>query len=176
VCDGSHRNSGSYGDFGIGDCFDRNYRLSWDWQFLQCANLGGGEVGQAKKNHRDRRAREIAEDFAGDTLPVYSLFLRDLCDSLSYFRRRSQSKRDRRGFCRRHAPVYSLFLRDLCDSLSYFRREPISTSSRNPARTGAPLGPTAAATIIPCDSRPRILRGTRLATMTTLRPIRVSGA
>src|ERR1035438_2394156 len=57
---------------------------------------------------------------------------------------------------------------------AYLRRAPISTSSRKPARTGRPPS-REAATIMPLDSRPRSLRGARLATMTTLRPIRDSG-
>src|SRR5450631_734751 len=58
---------------------------------------------------------------------------------------------------------------------TYFSRAPISTSSRNPASTGVPWSPSEAATIMPFDSSPRILRGSRLATMTTLRPISDSG-
>src|SRR5271169_3339886 len=59
---------------------------------------------------------------------------------------------------------------------SYFSLAPTGTSSRNPARTGTPSSPRDAATIIPCDSNPRSLRGARLATITTLRPISFSGS
>src|SRR5258708_854789 len=52
---------------------------------------------------------------------------------------------------------------------------PTGTSSRNPASTGLPPS-SEAATIMPFDSTPRSLRGSRLATITTLRPIRSSGA
>jgi hypothetical protein len=57
---------------------------------------------------------------------------------------------------------------------SYLRRAPSSTSSRKLARTGLPPSRDAARSM-PLDSRPRILRGARLATMTTLRPMRDSG-
>ena len=57
----------------------------------------------------------------------------------------------------------------------YFSFAPTGTSSRNPASTGRPSSPNEAATIMPCDSSPRSLRGCRLATMTTLRPISFSG-
>ncbi len=60
-------------------------------------------------------------------------------------------------------------------STVYFRRAPTGTSSRNPASTGLP-SPREAATIMPFDSRPRSLRGCRLATITTLRPTSDSGA
>ena len=59
--------------------------------------------------------------------------------------------------------------------VDYFRREPTGTSSRKPASTGLPPS-SEAATIMPCDSSPRNLRGCRLATMTTLRPINDSGS
>src|ERR1700693_3854094 len=52
---------------------------------------------------------------------------------------------------------------------------PTGTSSKKPARTGLPPS-SDAATIIPFDSMPRSLRGARLATITTFRPIKVSGA
>src|SRR3974390_467747 len=58
----------------------------------------------------------------------------------------------------------------------YFRRAPTSTSSWKPARTGRPSGPTEAAMIMPLDSTPRSLRGARLTTTATLRPIRASGS
>ena len=58
---------------------------------------------------------------------------------------------------------------------TYLSRAPISTSSKNPARTGLPFSPSEAATIMPFDSRPRSFRGARFATITTLRPIRLSG-
>src|SRR5579872_4403038 len=52
---------------------------------------------------------------------------------------------------------------------------PTGTSSKKLASTGFPPS-SEAATIIPFDSRPRSLRGARFATITTLRPTRVSGA
>src|SRR5687768_4004782 len=52
----------------------------------------------------------------------------------------------------------------------HFKRAPICTSSRNVAIAGVSSSVKDAAQIIPCDSRPRILRGFRLATTTTLRP------
>src|SRR5690606_11595667 len=55
-------------------------------------------------------------------------------------------------------------------------RAPLGTSSWNPARTGGSPSPSEAATIMPFDSSPRILRGFRLATTTTLRPISVAGS
>ncbi len=61
------------------------------------------------------------------------------------------------------------------DQRHYFNREPTGTSSRKPARTGLPPSRDAA-TIMPFDSIPRIFRGCRLATMTTLRPIIFSGS
>src|SRR5262249_16459781 len=61
--------------------------------------------------------------------------------------------------------------------LCYFRRAPISTSSSGkPARTGRPSGPTAAAMTMPLDSTPRSLRGARLTTTATLRPMSFSGS
>jgi len=57
----------------------------------------------------------------------------------------------------------------------YFSRAPSGTSSRNPASTGAPPSSEAASNM-PFDSRPRILRGARLATMTILRPMSFSGS
>src|SRR5579864_6807685 len=57
----------------------------------------------------------------------------------------------------------------------YFNRAPTGTSSRKLASTGFPPS-SDAATIIPFDSMPRSFRGARLATITTLRPTRVSGA
>src|SRR5690242_20351051 len=59
-------------------------------------------------------------------------------------------------------------------TIDHFRRAPTGTSSRKLASTGLPPS-SEAATIIPCDSRPRSLRGARLATITTLRPTRASG-
>src|SRR6266446_3505926 len=57
---------------------------------------------------------------------------------------------------------------------AHLRRAPMGASSRKPTSMG--LSPSAvAATIMPCDSRPRSLRGCRLATMTTLRPTISSG-
>src|SRR5262249_45448709 len=59
----------------------------------------------------------------------------------------------------------------------YFNLDPISTSSSgNPASTGRPSGPTAAAMIIPFDSTPRNLRGARFTTTATFRPINFSGS
>ena len=58
----------------------------------------------------------------------------------------------------------------------YFSRAQSGTSSRNPASTGTPSSPSEAATIMPCDSSPRSLRGARLATITTLRPMSFSGS
>ena len=52
----------------------------------------------------------------------------------------------------------------------HFNRAPTGISSRKPARTGLPPS-IDAATIMPLEVRPRNLRGARLATMTTLRPI-----
>src|SRR6476646_516303 len=52
----------------------------------------------------------------------------------------------------------------------HFSLAPTGTSSKNPASTGLPPS-REAATIMPFDSRPRNLRGCRLATITTLRPI-----
>ena len=57
-----------------------------------------------------------------------------------------------------------------------YERAPTSTSSRKPARTGRPSGPAEAATIMPLDSTPRSLRGARLMTTATLRPINFSGS
>src|SRR5579872_1793183 len=57
----------------------------------------------------------------------------------------------------------------------YFKRAPTGTSSRKPARTGLPPS-SEAATIMPCDSRPRSFRGARLATITTFRPSIFSGS
>ena len=57
----------------------------------------------------------------------------------------------------------------------YFSRAPSGTSSRKPASTGAPSGREPASSM-PFDSRPRILRGARLATMTILRPMSFSGS
>ena len=56
----------------------------------------------------------------------------------------------------------------------HFRRAPMGTSSRKPASTGLPPS-MEPATIIPFDSMPRSLRGCRLATITTLRPISSAG-
>src|ERR1022692_4409774 len=57
----------------------------------------------------------------------------------------------------------------------YFSLVPMGTSSRKLASTGFPPSGEAA-TIMPLDSSPRSLRGARLATITTLRPISVSGS
>ena len=57
----------------------------------------------------------------------------------------------------------------LTDLGLYFRRAPTGMSSWKPASTGLPPS-TLAATIMPCDSMPRSLRGCRFATITTLRP------
>src|SRR5208282_2880559 len=62
-----------------------------------------------------------------------------------------------------------------CQQLFYLSLVPTGTSSRKLARTGLPPSGEAA-TIMPLDSRPRNLRGARLATITTLRPISVSGS
>ena len=64
---------------------------------------------------------------------------------------------------------------DSDECCSYFNFAPTGTSSKKPANTGLPPS-SDAATIIPFDSRPRNLRGARFATITTLRPISVSGA
>src|SRR5262249_35483739 len=58
--------------------------------------------------------------------------------------------------------------------VDHLRRAPIGTSSRKLASTGLPPS-CDSATMMPCDSRPRNLRGARLATITTLRPTRASG-
>ena len=55
----------------------------------------------------------------------------------------------------------------------YFNLAPTGTSSRKLASTGFPPS-SEAATIIPFDSRPRSFRGARFATITTLRPTKVS--
>ena len=60
-------------------------------------------------------------------------------------------------------------------AFSYFNLAPTGTSSKKLASTGLPPS-SEAATIIPFDSNPRSLRGARLATITTFRPTRVSGA
>jgi len=57
----------------------------------------------------------------------------------------------------------------------YLSLVPTATSSKNAASTAFPPS-GAAATIIPFDSSPRSFRGARLATTTTFRPIRASGA
>ncbi len=57
----------------------------------------------------------------------------------------------------------------------HLRRAPAGTSSWKPASTGLPPS-TEAATIMPFDSMPRSLRGCKLATITTLRLTRSSGA
>src|SRR5436190_3887553 len=59
---------------------------------------------------------------------------------------------------------------------SHFKRAPILTSSKNVAIAGVSSSVSEAAQIIPWDSRPRILRGLRFATTTTLRPISFSGS
>lgn len=56
----------------------------------------------------------------------------------------------------------------------YFKRAPIGTSSKNAASTGLPPS-SEAATIIPFDIIPRSFLGCRLATITTLRPIKSPG-
>src|SRR5260370_26572552 len=57
---------------------------------------------------------------------------------------------------------------------AHFSLAPTGMSSRNPASTGLPPSMDAA-TIMPFDSMPRSLRGCKLATITTLRPINCSG-
>src|SRR5450432_807741 len=59
---------------------------------------------------------------------------------------------------------------------AYLSFDPTGTSSRKLASTGLPSSPKDAATIMPLDSSPRSLRGARLATITTLRPISFSGS
>src|ERR1700676_2162110 len=56
---------------------------------------------------------------------------------------------------------------------AHFSLAPTGISSRKPASTGLPPSMDAA-TIMPLDSSPRSLRGCRLATITTLRPINCS--
>src|SRR3954470_23497346 len=56
----------------------------------------------------------------------------------------------------------------------YFNLVPTGTSSINEARIGFPPSGEAA-TIIPFDSNPRNFLGARFTTITTLRPISVSG-
>src|SRR5882724_329683 len=73
--------------------------------------------------------------------------------------------------CNQSKPAVSLECKG-----AYFSFDPIGTSSRKPASTGLPSSPTEAATIMPFDSSPRSLRGCRLATMTTLRPMSDSGS
>src|SRR5687768_6518818 len=58
----------------------------------------------------------------------------------------------------------------------HFKRAPILTSSKNVAIAGVSSSVSEAAQIIPWDSRPRIFRGLRFATTTTLRPISFSGS
>jgi hypothetical protein len=58
----------------------------------------------------------------------------------------------------------------------HFNRAPTFTSSRNVAIAGESSSTSDAAQIIPCDSRPRIFRGYRFATTTTLRPMSFSGS
>ncbi|MBV6430392.1 MAG: hypothetical protein IANPNBLG_00503 [Bryobacteraceae bacterium] len=53
---------------------------------------------------------------------------------------------------------------------AHFRRAPTGTSSRKAASTGEPPS-REAATIMPCEVSPRSFRGSRLAAITTLRPI-----
>ena len=55
------------------------------------------------------------------------------------------------------------------------RRAPTGASSGKPTNEGLPPS-SVAATIMPFDSTPRILRGLRLATIATLRPINDSGS
>jgi len=62
-----------------------------------------------------------------------------------------------------------------CTAGAYFSRAPSGTSSRNPASTGEPPSSEAASNI-PFDIRPRILRGARLTTTTILRPTSFSGS
>jgi len=69
--------------------------------------------------------------------------------------------------------IWSLFEPNLKGA--YFSRAPSGTSSRNPASTGAPPSSEAASNM-PFDSRPLILRGARLATITILRPMSFSGS
>src|SRR5437867_11733878 len=72
------------------------------------------------------------------------------------------------------ADRYSFAFCNLSSAI-YFNLVPTGTSSRKLHSTGFP--PSAdAATIIPFDSNPRNFLGARLATITTLRPISVSGA
>ena len=59
---------------------------------------------------------------------------------------------------------------------SHFKRAPTLTSSKNVAIAGVSSSVSEAAQIMPWDSRPRILRGLRFATTTTLRPISLSGS
>ena len=54
-------------------------------------------------------------------------------------------------------------------------RQPFGTLSGTVTNTGLPSGSTAAATIMPFDSRPRSLRGAKLATITTFLPGKSSG-
>jgi len=58
----------------------------------------------------------------------------------------------------------------------YLSREPTGASSWKPASTGRPSGPTVAATTMPFDSTPRSLRGARLTTTMTRRPMSFSGS
>src|ERR1700729_4127027 len=64
----------------------------------------------------------------------------------------------------------------ICPS-RYLRREPSSMSSESAkvASMGLPDSPLEAARSMPWDSRPRILRGARLAMMTMRRPMSSSG-
>src|SRR5579862_6916250 len=66
------------------------------------------------------------------------------------------------------------FVHDLW-AAGYFSRAPRGTSSRKPASTGLPSG-AEAAKIMPLDSTPRSLRGSRFRTTTTLRPTSLSAS
>jgi len=55
------------------------------------------------------------------------------------------------------------------------KRVPTGTSSSKPTSTGLPPSATAATTM-PLDSMPRSFRGSRLATITTLRPSSAAGS
>src|ERR1700730_13601461 len=74
----------------------------------------------------------------------------------------------------RWSEVFRATRRRQSGHIFYFSLVPTGTSSRKLARIAFPPSGDAA-TIIPLDSSPRNLRGARLATTTTLRPIKLSG-
>ena len=74
-----------------------------------------------------------------------------------------------------HRRACRLLLASACGLERYLSREPNAMSSPKVASTGFPLSPWLAASSMPCDSSPRILRGARLVMTTMRRPMRSSG-